>query len=114
MLPYDLYPVMLGYWDVLLAPLKDDEFNQSKSDIKCVDAVAKSIPFLASPVQPYWDFGPHGGSIVPDTAWEKAIENIITHEDLRLANVESGRSMAEEREMGQLVMKWFSAIRSLL
>ena len=113
MLPFNLYPTMLGYWDLLLAPLIDDEFNRGKSDIKLVDAVAKGIPWVASYVTPYLDwFG--GIYATHEEDWKQALGSLFCDPALRRNLVAIGQHRAEEREMGNLVMDWFSAVRSLL
>jgi glycosyltransferase involved in cell wall biosynthesis len=42
-----------GPFDAGLSPLKDIEFNRSKSDIKCLDYLAAGIIPLVSDVTPY-------------------------------------------------------------
>lgn len=53
-------------WDIALAPLQDNRFNRSKSNIKCLEAAAIKIPCLCSDVQPYNEFCSLGGS---DLRW---------------------------------------------
>jgi glycosyltransferase involved in cell wall biosynthesis len=113
MLPFNLYPSMVGYWDLLLAPLIDDEFNKAKSNIKIVDAISKGIPWVASNVLPYQ--GCYGGILCfGEEEWKVALDQLVTDKDLACELVRQGKPMAEEREMGNLVMEWFSAVRSLL
>lgn len=54
---YEEYPLQLSYFDVMLIPLINDEFNQSKSDIKILDALINGKPFIASDVYPYSPYG---------------------------------------------------------
>lgn len=63
---YKYYPIMLSLFDVLLAPLENDEFNQVKSNIKLVDAAASGIPYIASPLPQYKDW-PIGCGLLADT-----------------------------------------------
>lgn len=53
-------------WDIALAPLEDNRFNRSKSNIKCLEAASIRIPCLCSDVQPYNEFCCLGG---PDLKW---------------------------------------------
>jgi glycosyltransferase involved in cell wall biosynthesis len=53
-------------WDIALAPLEDNRFNRSKSNIKCLEAASIRIPCLCSDVQPYNEFCSLGGS---DLKW---------------------------------------------
>jgi glycosyltransferase involved in cell wall biosynthesis len=56
--PIAEYPSRLASWrwDVFLAPLVDNAFNRSKSNIKMLEAAALMKPILVSPVAPYSDF----------------------------------------------------------
>lgn len=48
-------------WDISVAPLDDNRFNRSKSNIKLLEAAAIGIPCLVSDVQPYREFCELGG-----------------------------------------------------
>lgn len=39
--------------DIMLAPLEDNEFNKSKSNIKALEATALGIPLICSNIEPY-------------------------------------------------------------
>lgn len=70
-----------GPFDIGLSPLRDTEFNRSKSDIKCLDYLAAGILPLASDVTPYrGDSAPYIFK-VPNThdEWVRHLENHITH-----------------------------------
>jgi glycosyltransferase involved in cell wall biosynthesis len=69
-------------WSIALAPVIDNEFNSSKSNIKMIEAAYCGIPCLASAVRPYDEFvshdpelrwllcsGPHG--------WAKKIKELL-------------------------------------
>lgn len=43
-------------WSIALAPVTDEDFNNSKSAIKILEAAYCKIPCLASWVQPYFEF----------------------------------------------------------
>ncbi len=55
--PIAEYPSRLASWrwDIFLAPLVDNSFNKSKSNIKMLEAAALKVPILVSPVAPYLD-----------------------------------------------------------
>jgi glycosyltransferase involved in cell wall biosynthesis len=53
-------------WDIALAPLEDNRFNRSKSNIKMMEAASTKIPCLVSDVQPYREFCELGGD---DLKW---------------------------------------------
>lgn len=56
--PIAEYPSRLASWrwDIMLAPLLDNLFNRSKSNIKILEAAALRTPILFSPVATYLDF----------------------------------------------------------
>lgn len=56
--PVAEYPSRLASWrcDIMLAPLQNNPFNRSKSNIKMLEAAALRTPILVSPVGPYLDF----------------------------------------------------------
>lgn len=67
-LEYGEYPMMYRYCDYIMAPLEDNHFNRAKSDIKLIEAGARGIPWLASPVGAYNNW-PGGGWYVNDGGW---------------------------------------------
>lgn len=54
-LAYDTFPELLSKqkWDIAIAPITDDLFNQSKSHIKWMEYAMMQIPCVASNVYPY-------------------------------------------------------------
>lgn len=71
---YEYYPLMLGYFDILLAPLEDIPFNHGKSAIKLTDATAKGIPWVASDLSPYHDWKDSPGYLCDlRTSWLSGI-----------------------------------------
>jgi glycosyltransferase involved in cell wall biosynthesis len=67
-IPFPDYPqaVAWGGFDMALAPLKEHPFNDSKSNIKWLEAAMQGIPFVCSDVGPY-------ATIPADAAWR--VEN---------------------------------------
>lgn len=70
--------------DVALAPLVDNPFNQSKSQLKIYEAGFKKKPIICSPVGPYTrDMGRFGGGVdvIPiGTSWKDRIESYTVEE----------------------------------
>ena len=48
-------------WDIAIAPLEENRFNNSKSNIKMLESAVLKIPCLVSPVNPYVEFCALGG-----------------------------------------------------
>jgi len=54
----DLYGQSYALFDFCIAPLREDNFNQYKSELKIVEAAAYKLPIICSDVKPYnfhWD-----------------------------------------------------------
>lgn len=106
MVEYKVYPLVLTMCDIWLAPLVDDHFNRSKSDIKLVEAGAAGIPWIASPV-PQYEAWKHGG-IFADShdAWHAALLALIESPELRASLGASGRTHAEARKFDNVFPLW--------
>jgi hypothetical protein len=115
MVSYDVYPAMLSLWDVMLAPLLDNEFNQAKSDIKLVDAGAKMIPYICSKMPVYSNW-PGGGFEVGHESdeWYGALEYLFTHPDEAKTIARNGHDAARGREMTKMSKVWKEAIEGVL
>lgn len=97
-------------WDIALAPLTDEEFNNSKSCVKMIEAGHVSIPCLASWVAPYENFCHHDTELkwllcAGKNNWEPKLEALINdaalrqHLGQRMQTVTSQRySFAKEHE----------------
>ena len=89
--PVGEYPNRLTSWgwDIALAPLQENRFNKSKSNIKMLEAAALQIPCLASDVQPYYEFCSLGGSelkwlLCPlHSDWERKLTILINEPERR-------------------------------
>ena len=110
MVPYDIYPHTLCYFDVMLAPLVLDEFNQHKSDIKLVDAGASRIPFIASPTYEYVQWSMSGFFPKNTEEWYEAILELAEFHELRNSMAAHCNQIANTREMEILGEYWRRAI----
>lgn len=79
--------------DVILAPLSENTFNRSKSNLRILEALGLGVPVIAT------DFGPYSGTspgvlrVPSDTQWDSALEQMTDPEFRRSLSVE-GRSWA--------------------
>jgi glycosyltransferase involved in cell wall biosynthesis len=113
MVRYELYPLVLSTWDILIAPLLNTEFNRAKSDIKLVDACARGIPFVASdmPVYSNWD---KGGILASDDEWYDVLKRLVEDSELRKRLGQEGKKNAKEREMIELGDLWADTIEKTI
>ena len=114
--PYDLYPLHLSHFDVLLIPLVDDKFNSAKSDIKILDAVANKIPFIASDVLPYRPYGEGepdswAGLVVGNKQdeWYSAMSYMLSEKN-RLAFVNAGDKIRKTHGVKKSSTLWREVI----
>jgi glycosyltransferase involved in cell wall biosynthesis len=82
---YELYKTL--QYDIAIAPLLDNKFNWSKSDIKWQEAAIMGAPLVASRIGPYLRTIKDGedGLLVRNSkeAWVYALEQLILDEELR-------------------------------
>jgi hypothetical protein len=74
-----------GGFDLALAPLVEDPFNEAKSLIKWSESAVQGIPIIASDIGPYRDI-PDGAAIKIDNTpiqWAEALRNMVQDKDLR-------------------------------
>jgi glycosyltransferase involved in cell wall biosynthesis len=76
-------------WDIAIAPLEDNRFNRSKSNIKMLEAAALKIPCLVSDVAPYNEFCSLGGEELrwllcsKASDWKTKIKELVNDPALR-------------------------------
>ncbi|HWQ84843.1 MAG TPA: glycosyltransferase [Anaerolineales bacterium] len=106
-------------WDIALAPLRDTIFTRAKSDIKYLDYASIGAPAIFSDVAAYSATIQNGqnGVLVANTssAWESAIESLITSTDLRhnLAH-QANSELYNTRIINCCAVNWESALKSFL
>jgi len=107
-------------WDIILAPLDECRFNNSKSNIKFLEAAAIGSVCLGSPVGPYREFC----SKSPDlnwllcnspTAWKEKIRALVLDAELRARMARETRIVAEAH-YNQINMskKWMRLFQRLV
>lgn len=111
---FEYYPATLGYFDCLLVPLENTYFNAAKSDIKLVDAGAKGIPFVATPLPAYKDWGKGGLYAETEEEWYECLATLAVNN----ANdgtwiARQGHEKAMEREIDTLIVKWEEVLEDI-
>lgn len=77
-------------WDISLAPLDDNRFNRSKSNIKALESAALKIPCLMSNVAPYHEFASLGGDDMKwllchsKNQWKMKLERLVNEPQWRM------------------------------
>ena len=71
-------PYVLGQFDVLIVPMRDNPFNQAKSALPLMEAEARGVPWVASPLLAFKEFG--RGGVLAKTAgeWVEGLRQWVT------------------------------------
>ena len=112
-LPYNEYPLSYRYFDIMVSPLRDTRFNRAKSDVKLIECGAAAIPYVASALPQYTDWGV-GGLTVDDAGWEGALRALIESEELRRELGQAGYVKALDRQASVVCKKWVELAEELL
>ncbi|WP_322807399.1 tetratricopeptide repeat protein [Thermanaerothrix sp.] len=110
--PHNEYPLMLANFDILLAPLSNTRFNQAKSDIKLVEAGARRLPWVASPLPAYRAWGVGGILAETPSSWGDALSTLVQDSSLRQQLAAAGRKKSEERNRHVFEL-WTSLLKTL-
>jgi len=100
------YPSLVKNFDIGLAPIIENSFNDSKSALKAIEYGACGIPVIASKSGPYKDYvrdGETGFLIKPGKDWAPTIRKLLKDRDLRVrmgeANYKQARTMDINRRI---------------
>lgn len=105
---YQDYPYTLAHFDVLLVPEKQNSFTDTKSDEALLEAGIRRIPWLATRIPSYWDWGV-GGHFVSGMGWSSAIKKLAENRQEREALGQAGFEKAKQRE-SRLVVSWWKSL----
>ncbi|MBF4613849.1 hypothetical protein [Curtobacterium sp. VKM Ac-1376] len=87
-------------WRAGVAPLRDEEFNRAKSDLKFLEYTALGLPAVVSDRPSYAVAREHGAVAVPDDvgAWRDAVRAAV---ERGAPDARAARWVAEERTIGR-------------
>jgi len=120
--PFSIYPVLLKQFDILLCAVDNkDKFNDGKSAVKPLEAMAIGVVPIISRFAPYLALAKAGAPVVvveEDTqdGWYEAMRGLIIDEPRRLGLSEEGPAwVAEHRDMVYTGWKhWADFYRSIV
>jgi glycosyltransferase involved in cell wall biosynthesis len=110
---YTAYPRMLAEFDILLAPLENTAFNRAKSDIKLLDAGVRRIPWVASDMPAYREWGAGGTLVQKPNEWHRHLKSLVEDLALRKSLGRQGHEKALQRESSVLVEYWIEMLHEL-
>jgi len=100
-------------FDIALAPLRPHVFNQSKSNLKALEAAALGIPIVASDCGPYPEFVEHGktGFLVKrDHEWAKFLNELVNDTDMRAEMGAAAKEKARQWTLEGNIDDWAKAL----
>lgn len=82
------YPTVLASrgWDIAVAPVINNAFGNSKSDLKLKEYSAVGLPIVASPVMPYREAVDNGATVslaATFEEWYDSLKDLIDHSEKR-------------------------------
>jgi glycosyltransferase involved in cell wall biosynthesis len=105
----------LREFDVGIAPLVDNLFNRSRSNVKLKEYATCGVPWLASPVGPYLGMGEReGGELVADGDWEAALTRMIEDPRHRAESARRARRWAEQQSIAHGAAQWEAAFKAAI
>ncbi len=90
-------PQILSQFDILLAPWQMNSFNQAKSDQALLEAGICQVPWVASPLPSYQEWGAGGLFAAQPGEWAAALEQLAASPDLRRRLGAAGWEQANRR-----------------
>jgi glycosyltransferase involved in cell wall biosynthesis len=106
-------------WDIVLAPLDDNRFNRSKSNIKVLEAAAIGAPCLMSSVAPYQHFAEGNSSVTwllckTSNDWKTKLKMLVLDAAFREQMAEQCKSVALDRfEQSKVCEQWVQVFEGI-
>lgn len=104
-------------FDIGIIPLRNQEFNRSKSYIKALEYAALGIPVVMSNVGPYRDFGVHGETcfkVTHDWEWKKYLNILVNDADVRESMGRAAREYARDFTIQKNSIKWLQLFAGMM
>jgi glycosyltransferase involved in cell wall biosynthesis len=111
---HEEFPYLLSQLDILLVPLLNRPNNQTLPDTILMQAGARGIPWLATPIPSFCDWG--AGGLLTETSgdeWHLNLRHLVMDKDLRSSLGRAGREASRSREMTFIGRSWLNAISQL-
>jgi len=104
------YPFLLAEFDVLLFPLADFPYNQSRSDLALMEAGARRVAWVATPIPSYLEWKEGGIFAAQASEWEEALELLLQSETTRQNLAKSGEQKAASRSAKEIIADWMKIV----
>lgn len=110
--PIEKYPALLSTFDIAIAPLAENRFNEGKSDLKVLEYSMVGLPLVASKSASYSrsiDHGETGLLVRSHKDWLQALRTLIEDAELRDRMGAAARAWAETRTIDRHIGRWEKA-----
>ncbi|MCI0520735.1 MAG: tetratricopeptide repeat protein [Chloroflexi bacterium] len=104
------YPYLLAQLDVLLLPLRQNDYTLTRADLPLLEAGARRLPWIASPAPAFKAWGAGGVFAGEQDGWFQAISRLFASASLRASLGEAGRTRADERSGERLAGAWLDVL----
>jgi Flp pilus assembly protein TadD/glycosyltransferase involved in cell wall biosynthesis len=98
--PYQDYPYVLAELDILILPLRDTPYNQAFPAVRLMEAGARRIPWVASPIPSVCEWAEGGLTAARTGEWYSALKKLVGDPGLRNELGQAGRCKAEAVQPG--------------
>jgi len=104
--------------DIFIAPLRDNQFNKTKSALKFLEYSALGVPGVYSAMEPYDQVVVHGtnGYLAASQAdWEKHLLQLIEHQELRVQIAQQAqKTLTDNWLLSHHYVEWLAAYQSAI
>ncbi|NPV84663.1 MAG: tetratricopeptide repeat protein [Anaerolineae bacterium] len=107
---FDDYPYVLSQFDVFLCPVKRTPYGYARSDVRVMEAGIRRIPWVASKIPAYQEWGVGGIFVDRNGGWYRILKQLYEDSSLRQKLGEEGRLKAETRESAEIAKMWKSLV----
>jgi glycosyltransferase involved in cell wall biosynthesis len=98
------YPQLWQGIDIALCPLNPIDFNRSKSAIKAMEASAAGVPFIATDLDAYREYG-CGMLVSAETEWTQALER-LTDRTERQTQADRAHERVQQEDIARRWTDW--------
>ncbi len=110
MVSHEEFPYLLSQLDILTVPLRSIPYNVSQPDTLLVEAGAKGVPWVASPIPAFRKWA--AGGVIPESLeeWHLSLRQLVMDREYCRGLGRNGRNAAEAREMNRMAELWLDVI----
>jgi len=110
MVAHEEFPYLLSQLDILVVPLRSTPYNLSLSDSILMEAGAKGIPWIASPIPAFRNW--MSGGIIPESLdeWHLNMRQLVMDQGFCKRLGKAGKTAAFTREMDSVGKSWMELI----